>query len=177
MGHRLKFAKFVMLVFKKIKIMLSDSEITTLRNNIIAVKDTVYNGKTIKTWLGESNRAEVAAYYNSAGSNDIWRPDLTPEEMTSIINMANFISLPAGNRDAWMAMSKLSKIDATQALVRTNFVSIFGSGTATTVSATALAQRKATNFEFLFTTSSVSTKYGYIVKEDDIYQSTLNIPL
>ena len=157
--------------------MLSDSEITTLRNNIIAVKDTVYNGKTIKTWLGESNRAEVAAYYNSVGSNDIWRPDLTPEEMTSIINMANFISLPAGNRDAWMAMSKLSTIDTTKSLVRTNFVSIFGNGTATTVSATALAQRKATRFEELFTVSNVSSKYGYIVSQDDIYNATLNINL
>ena len=157
--------------------MLSNSEITTLRNNIITVKDTVYNGKTIKTWLGESNRAEVAAFYNSISTTDIWRPDLTPEEMTSIINIANFIALPAGNRDAWMAMSKLSRIDATQPLVRTNFVSIFGNGTETTTAATALAKRKATNFEELFTTSSVTTKYGYIVTEDDIYQSTLNIPL
>lgn len=157
--------------------MLSNSEITTLRNNIIAVKDTVYNGKSIKAWLGESNKAEVAAFYNSVSTTDIWRPDLTPEEMTTIIVMSNFISLPAGNRDAWMAMSKLSRIDATQALVRTNFVSIFGNGTATTNAATALAQRKATKFEALFTTSSVSTKYGYIVTEDDIYQSTLNIPL
>ncbi len=157
--------------------MLSASEITTLRNNIITNKNVVYNGKTLKTWLGESNKAEVAAYYNTANTVDIWKPDLTPELLTNIIVMSDFIALSQGQRDAWVAMSKLSAIDTTKSLMRTNFVSIFGVGTATTVSATALAQRKATRFEELFTTSNVSSKYGYIVTEDDIYQSTLNISL
>lgn len=37
---------------------------------------------------------------------------------------------------------------------------------------TALAQRFATNFEFLFTTSNVSSLYGYILTEDDIREAT-----
>ena len=157
--------------------MLSNSEITTLRNNIITNKNVVYNGKTLKTWLGESNHTEVAAYYNTANTTDIWKPDLTSEQLTNIIVMSDFIALSQGQRDAWVAMSKLSAIDTTKSLVRTNFVSIFGNGTATTTSATALAQRKATRFEELFTTANVSSKYGYIVSNGDILEATLNTSL
>ena len=68
-------------------------------------------------------------------------------------------------------MAQGEYIDATNANIRAGFVSIFGAG-ATVNNLTAIAQRVATNFEFLFTTSNVSSVYNYILTDDDIREAT-----
>lgn len=154
--------------------MLSEAELEVFKADIITNKEVIHKGKQIKEWLSESGKGKVAAYYNSKGEGNIWRPDITIEEVTRGIVMSDFIALSQGQRDAWQAMSRLPFIDATKNLVRNNIASIFGADTDTTKNFLALAQRKPTKFESLFTTSKVSSMYGYVVTELDIRQATLN---
>lgn len=153
--------------------MLSDLEAIVLKNDMIAKAAVVHKGSDI-SGLKDNTRFDVICdYYNSVASPqvDLWRPDVTTAEITNVIVMSAFIALSQGARDAWIAMSKAGVIDATLPLVRTNFVSIFGNNTATTIAVTALAKKPATNFEALFVTSGASSMYKYLLTAEDIYQA------
>lgn len=153
--------------------MLTNSEALILKADLAAKGNTVFGGDTINSHLANTRFELISDYYNSSANPqiDLWRPDVTVDEITNVITMSDFIARTQGQRDAWIVMSQASFINATLSLVRTNFVSIFGSNTTTTNAVTAIAKKASTNFEALFVASGVSSKYKYVVSPDDIYQA------
>lgn len=162
--------KFFIFNFDNKKMALTLSELTVLKNDIIAKSATVYNGSTFAIHQSNTKFDQVAAYYNSIASPqvDLWRPDVLIGDITNIIDMSAYITLTVAKQNGWMAMSQGSVIDATLSQVRANFVTIFGNGTATTNAAISISKKAATNFELLYTTNNVSTKYKYVVSVDEI---------
>ena len=148
----------------------TQSQLNAIKADIASKADTTYNGVTFANLQALTRLDQIAQYYNDLASPqvNIWRPDLTVDMITNVIVMSDFIALSASKQQAWFAMSQSSKIDATSSLVRTNFVSIFGNGTATTNSVTAIAKKAATNLEALFAVSSVSPMYKVVLGSDDI---------
>lgn len=152
---------------------LTTAELTTLKVDIIAKASTVYSGSTFALHQSNSRFDLLADYYNSKASpqTDLWRPDVSVNDIVNLIDMSAYIAFTAVKQNGWMAMSQGGTLDATLPLVRTNFTTIFGNGTASTVAITAIAKKPATNFEMLFTTNNVSTKYKYVVSAEDIIQA------
>lgn len=150
---------------------LTPANIAVLKTDISTKLNTVLaNGKTLNQNLQESNFQEVADYYNTAASPqlDLWRPDLNPRDLNKFLVMTEFQALTLQKQNGWFAMIGGDEVDATSALVRTNFATIFGAGSATAINLTATAKKAATVFEKLFTTSNVSTMYKYVVSANDI---------
>lgn len=150
---------------------LTPANIAVLKTDIDSKLNTVLaNGKTLNMNLQESNFQAVADYYNTAASPqlDLWRPDLNPRDLNKFLVMTEFQALTLQKQNGWFAMIGGDEVDATSALVRANFATIFGAASATAVNLTAAAKKAATVFEKLFTTSNVSTMYKYVVSANDI---------
>lgn len=150
--------------------MLTQNELSILMADLQSRLAEVHEGGPFAVHIGNTNLKGIARYYNSVAvpKVDIWKPDLTIDEITNVIVMSDFIAITAARREAWMAMSQATFINATLAQVRANFVSIFGNNTATTNAVTAIAKRPATRFEALFITGEASSRYGYQVVAEDI---------
>ena len=148
---------------------MTTAQLTTLKADLLSKSNTVHNGKTFFIHNSESNYKALADYYNSLVSPTqmIWRPNLPKIELSKQIVMSAFVSLTAVKQNGYIVLTQADTIDATDANIRASFSTIFGAGT-TLNNLTAVAQRAATNFEFLFTTANVSTAYGIIVSEFDI---------
>ncbi len=152
--------------------MLTENQLQILKTDLFTTRaNQVHAGKTFAIHIAESNYKALIKFYNSSTNNNIWKPDLKVTELSKAIVMSAFIALTAVKQNGYFVLTQGEFIDATNANIRAGFASIFGAG-ATTNNLTALAQRFATNFEFLFTTSNVSSLYGYILTEDDIREAT-----
>lgn len=159
----------------QLKSFLSPSDISALKADMDSKLNTVIgNGKTIGQSIEESDFQSIADYYNENVSPqvDLWRPDLNPKDLNKFLVMTEFQALTVQKQNGWFAMIGGNEVDATSSLVRTNFVTIFGAGSATTTNLTAAAKKAATRFEALFTTNNVSTMYNYIVSVSDIEAAT-----
>lgn len=154
------------------KIMLTENQLQILKTDLFTTRtDQVLSGKTFAIHIAESNYKVLAEFYNSYTNQNIWKPDLKVTELSKAIVMSAFIALTAIKQNGYFVLTQGEFIDATNSNIRAGFASIFGAGTATTNNLTALAQRFATNFEFLFTTANISSLYGYILTEDDIREA------
>jgi hypothetical protein len=152
--------------------MLTTSQLQTLKNDLFVTRiDQVYLGKTFAIHIAESNYNVLADFYNTATNQNIWKPDLKVNELSSAIIMSAFVGLTAVKQNGYFVLTQGEYIDATNANIRAGFTTIFGAGT-TLNNLTALAQRFATNFEFLFTSNNVSSVYNYILTYEDIEQAT-----
>lgn len=159
----------------QIKSLLTLENISVLKTDINSKLNTVLsNGKTIGLNLQESNFQAIADYYNGVASPqiDLWRPDLNPKDLNKFLVMTEFQALTVQKQNGWFAMIGGDEVDATSALVRTNFATIFGGGSQTTANLSVVAKKAATNFEALFTTNNVSVMYKYIVSINDIESAT-----
>lgn len=154
--------------------MLTTNQLQALRTDLFTTRaNQVYSGKNFASHISESNYKTLAEFYNSPTNpgQNIWKPDLKVSELSPAIVMSAFIALTAVKQNVYFVLTQGEYIDATNANIRAGFVSIFGAG-ATVNNLTAIAQRVATNFEFLFTTSNVSSVYNYILTDDDIREAT-----
>lgn len=159
----------------QIKSLLTPENVAVLKTDMNSKLNTVIaNGKTINQNLQESNFQAIADYYNTNATPrlDLWRPDLNPKDLNKFLVMTEFQALTVQKQNGWFAMIGGDEVDATSALVRTNFATIFGGGSTTTANLTAQAKKVATNFEKLFTTSNVSSMYKYTVTSTDIESAT-----
>lgn len=149
---------------------LTTAQLQIIKADIESKAAFEFEGSPFSILLASTQLDKIARYYNTVASPavDIWKPDLTVEEITNQIVMADFISITQARRDAWFAMSQASTIDATISLVRTNFQNIFGAGTTTLTNVTAIAKKEATNLEALFTSGGVSSLYKYSITPEDI---------
>jgi hypothetical protein len=155
--------------------MLTPEQLQTLKTDLYTTRaKQVYAGKTFASHISESNYSVLAEFYNSPTNpgQNIWKPDLKVSDLPPAIVMSAFVGLTAVKQNGYFVLTQGEYVDATNANIRTGFVTIFGAGSATTTNLTALAQRFATNFEFLFTTANVSSVYNYILTEDDIREAT-----
>jgi hypothetical protein len=114
----------------------------------------------------------IVTYYNSpSASGTIWRSDITTEELNTAIVWADFAALTVAKQNTYLAMLAPGTIDATNANIRSGFVAVFGSGTASTINLTALAQRTPTRFEALFTSNQISAVYNQNVNTDVVVRA------
>lgn len=153
---------------------MTTAQLIILRNDIRVTRAaTMFQGNTLLTYWNTFDFETLANYYNTLASPqvDLWRPDVTQSELAKCIVATEFQALTAVKQNTWFALLQGDILDATVALVRTNFVTIFGAGAATVTNLSAAAKKAATNFENLFTVSNVSSVYGQSVSSQDIYQS------
>jgi hypothetical protein len=113
------------------------------------------------------DQGAIAAYYNAAGTGNIWKPDIDVSTLNTAIVWAEFVALTVAKQNGYFAMTQGGNIDATSSNIRGGFTAVFG-GTTSLTNLTALAQRVATRFEALFTTSQVCSLYGYVVTVADV---------
>lgn len=152
--------------------MLTENQLQILKTDLFTTRaNQVLSGKTFDIHIAESNYKILAEFYNSSTNSNIWKPDLKVTELSKAIVMSAFIALTAIKQNGYFVLTQGEFIDATNANIRTGFTTIFGAG-ATLNNLTALAQRFATNFEFLFTTANVSSVYSYTLTENDIKEAT-----
>ena len=116
---------------------------------------------------------DLAVYLNTvpAAPTSVWRADIDPAEIGGAVVMADFIALTAVKQNGLILLTQGSRVDASQANVRTGFSSTFGAG-ATLTALTALAQRAGTRFEVIFSSAAgaanVSTKFNVKVTATDV---------
>lgn len=113
------------------------------------------------------NHGAIAAYYATAGTGTIWRPDISTTELNTAIVWSEFALLSVQLQNTYHALIATSNVDATSANIRGGFTAIFAAG-ATRTNLTALAQRVPTKFEQLFTTSQVCSLFGYTPSVTDV---------
>lgn len=150
---------------------MTTEQITTIAADLFAKRDqTVIGNKTVAQYLAESNYVRLMNYLNKRNdaNTKIWRPDVSRDEVVNAINFTEFGSLSAAKRDSALVFLLCTVFDLTVSRVRDNITEIFGSATDSSTKIFAKCDRVATNLELLFTTSSVSSLYGYQVNEDDM---------
>lgn len=123
----------------------------------------------VSAFVSAQNHIAIAAYYNGAGTGNIWRPDIKVSEINTALVGSEFVALTAIKQNLFLVIAS-APVDATSANVRANFTAIFTSGT-TLSNLTALAQRVPTKGEMVFTTSNVCSMYGLIVSANDVAQA------
>src|SRR6516164_8574280 len=142
---------------------LTSAQLATLKTDItVTHASTVFNSKTLlQLWNGYDTQG-LADYYNTTASPTvaIWRPDVSQTDLAKSIVASDFSALTVALQNTWFALLQAPILDATISSVRQNFSTIFTSGT-TLTNLQATAQKNATNLESLFTTSQVSSVYGY----------------
>ena len=146
------------------------TQLTTLRDDIVSKSNFVYEGKTFDQLLGESRHDVIAKYYNERAvpNQNIWRTDLPVAEMICEVTMADFIQLPQAQREAFNIICMSGSLNMSKARLRNSIQSCLGAGTTSYNDVISVSRKKATNFEFLYTTGNVSELYGYILQPDEI---------
>lgn len=150
---------------------MTTEQINIISADLFAKRDQVLIGnKTVAQYLAESNYQRLMNYLNKKNdtSSKIWRPDVNRDEVVNAVNFTEFIALSAAKRDAAAVFLSCTIFDLTVARVRDNITEIFGAASDSTTKIFAKCDRIATNLELLFTTTSVSSLYGYQVNEGDM---------
>lgn len=123
----------------------------------------------------------LVAYYNGASATSLWRPDVKPAELAAGIVMTGFVSMTAQQQNGMLLLLQLGQggLDATNANVRASFSTLFSVASPTTLSnLTAIAQRKATQFEAIpaFVNASVCAPevYGHVLSRLEVGSALWN---
>lgn len=135
---------------------------------LLTLKNAINADANIAASLAAGDHGAIAAYYNGAGINQLWRPDILPKELVTAVVWSDFVALTAIKQNGFLAMVMCGLLDATNANIRAGFTAIFGGGSTSLTNLTALAKRTSTKFEDLYTTSNVCALYGYTVTSTDV---------
>lgn len=112
---------------------------------------------------------DIAAYYAADhASQMVWRPSIPVSELNTAITWSEFAALTVQMQNTYQALVTPGFIDATSANVRGAFTTIFAANTASRPALTAIAQRRASRFEALFTTGNVCSLFGYVPTVQDV---------
>lgn len=146
------------------------TQLTTLRDDILSKINFVYEGQTFDQWLGESRHDVIAKYYNERAvpNQNIWRTDLPVNEMICEVVMSDFIALPQAQREAFNIICLSGSLNMSKIKLRNSVQACLGAGTTSYTDVISVSRKKATKFEFLYTTGNVSELYGYILQPDEI---------
>ena len=109
---------------------------------------------------GDSGNQALATYLNTvpASPTMVWRPVVSAADMAAVIDWSAFAALTVAKQNTYFALQS-GPVDATSVNIRNGFNTVFGAG-ATLTALTALAQRGASRFEAMFTTSNVCSVFG-----------------
>lgn len=154
--------------------MLTTAQLQALKNDITVTRaSTVYQGNTLLSYWQTTQTQKIADFYNQTASPqvDLWRSDIPVGDACNQVVMSDFIALTVAKQNGWFVMTQSATIDATNTLVRTNFQTLFGAGTASLTNLTAAAKKPATYFEALFTTSGVTAVYKQLLTAQDVYSA------
>ena len=115
----------------------------------------------------------MADWINGETALDIWKPRVTITELLSAVVWPDFIALSIAQQQAWFAITQggAEGVDATESRMRDGFVAIFGAASATVANLVAIAQRKATRYESMYTTDGVCSEFGVRVSNDDVVRA------
>ncbi len=143
--------------------MLTSTQAATL-------KAAITSDAAVSSAVSAHNWFAIAANYNALTTTQIWRSDVTQQQVLSAIVGSEAVKQSAQQLQLAQLLLTEGSIDATSPVVRGQFGSIFPSSSAASTSAnlTTIAQRQATKFENLFVSSLVSTVYGYTLTPDDV---------
>lgn len=153
---------------------MTTAQLQTIKTDVTVTNAaTVYSGSTLLQYWNTTNIAALAEYYNTVATPqlDLWRPDINPNELQKAIVMSAYIALTAVKQNGFMVYLQAANLDATNQNIRDGFQSIFGAGTQSLINLTALAKKPATRLEKLFAVGNVSSVYGVVITESDVYQA------
>lgn len=126
------------------------SVITTVKNDLIAKANTIYNGKTLAIHQAESNYDAIAAYYNENSTDKLWKPDVKVAYLPSAVVGEEF-KTTAQLQNVYFMLTQGSYIDSTQSIIRNSFLTVFPAQNSPTVANLLnLCRRYMTRFEKLF---------------------------
>jgi len=140
---------------------LTNSQLATFKAAILA-------DSNLAAARAAGDHGAIAAYYAGASAGTIWRPSIPTPELNTAIVWSEFAVLTALQQNTYMALIAPGAVDATKANVRGGFTTVFGAATTSRANLTTIAQRTATRFEALFTTSNVCSLFGYTASVQDI---------
>lgn len=145
--------------------MLTPAQNTTLAAAING-DGTLAGAVAAKDWY------TIAVAFNALSNPpvSIWRPSVTVQELNTAVDWSAFAVLTVAKQNTYFAMITPGFIDATSANIRGGFNTVFGAG-ATLTALSALAQRTATRFEALFSTSNVSDVFGQTLSAGDVQKA------
>lgn len=150
--------------------MLTNDQYITLKNDITSKLTFVYQGGTFDLHLANSRHDIIAEYYNTQATpiQNIWRTDMPIEEVICEVVMADFILLPTVQREAFSVICQARNLNMRKNTIRNSIQTILGNGTTSYNNIISASRKKASNFEYLFTTNNVSEVYGYMIEPYDI---------
>jgi len=103
---------------------------------------------TIATCISQGNDVCVADWFNATSTFTAWRTNVPVSEYyNSAIVWTAVDGLAVGKARIWEWMSMLETLNPSKLNVRQGFADAFGAASATTVAATALSKRFASNAE------------------------------
>lgn len=160
---------------------LDPAELNTLEQDITVTNaNTMWRGQTLITWYNNEQWQTVADFYQEAQTptDNIWRPDITPEEFACAVDANELINLPDKAElklMTWNIITRVQWIDATEAQTRTNFQTLFGGGVApiTFDALMATSLRPGTRGEILYAGGNeqgakISTIYGEDITSSNV---------
>jgi hypothetical protein len=140
---------------------LTPAQLATFKAAILADSSQTQN-------VSAKAHGAIAAYYAAAGTGNVWRPSISTSELNTAIVWSEFAALTALLQNTYLALIAPGYVDATSANVRAAFATIFGAATTSRPNLTAIAQRPASRFEALFTTSQVCSLFGATPSVEDV---------
>jgi hypothetical protein len=151
---------------------LTQAQQTTLKTDMTSAS----NAAALGAFIAAEDWPSVAAWYNGASAQTVWKPSVPIHDLNGGIVGSVFDALTVAKQNGYLAMTQGGVLDATQANVRGWMQDIFGAGP-TLTNLTAIAQRTATRFELLFSTpaapANVTTMFGVGVSPTDVQQAML----
>jgi hypothetical protein len=146
---------------------LTQAQLTTLKTAILAETDA----SVVAARQAPADTTTIANFYNQIASPQVllWKPVVKVDDLKPAVDWVSFGNFTVQKQNTWFAMCQGMTIDATSANIRNGFGAVFTGATLTAL--TAVAQRSATRFEALFTTSNVSSVFGQTVRDVDIEEA------
>lgn len=146
---------------------LTTAQLAVLKTDLQSRANLWLNGTQV---IGNE---ETAAFYNSVANPvvNIWKPDVTIQELNSAIAWADMVALPVEKQLTFQSMIWANTIDMTDNQVRTGIDTIFGSGSTSKAGINNVGKKQATYLEALFSTggaTKVSSVYKYQLQPSEV---------
>jgi hypothetical protein len=142
---------------------LTASQFTIFKTAILAETDP-----TLVAARNSHSDQGIADWYNGDhASQMVWKPAVAVSDVIAAMVGAEFLATSQSQQNLWQTLTSSATVDATNANIRTDFAAIFGGGSVTVTNLTAIAQRKATRFETLFSVGGICSLFGYRVSATD----------
>lgn len=135
------------------------------------LKTAILADATAAPMAAAGNHIGIAAYLNTAGAGQVYRPAIPSWEMNTGIVWTEYAILTALQQNCYQAMISPGTVDATSANIRAGLLAIFGTAVTTKANLTALISRVQTKGESVFTVASICPLFGTVFTPNDVAQA------